>query len=225
MGSVLTRKPCYGLAEVCARWGVSEVDIANFAIGGELVLSVVVARLPVEKGKIETGEDDGQIDPPNGPGWFSGTLDLWADDAWHVVMDGSHGVSSFEVESDRYCNVRCSNDAAELIVPRERLVVRHAELVRFEAAYIEVAVETGEPSTLSSSAARGAPARYDWDEFWCETAVILHVDGMPETQAALVRQMTGWFEARGQFPDASTVKKKVNLLWRRHAEALSRTAA
>jgi hypothetical protein len=75
------------------------------------------------------------------------------------------------------------------------------------------------------AAVRGAPARYDWDEFWCEVAVMLQVEGMPETQAALVRRMTGWFAARGHCPDHSTIKKKVSLLWRRHSEALARETA
>ena len=224
MGSRVTRKPCYGLAEVCTRWAITELDIANFAIGGELKLSVVAAGLPVEDGEVDEVDEGHFVDIPTRHHWFNGTLDLWPQDAWYIVMDGSRAVNSFEVERGRYRCVRAPTDEApEFVVPRERLVVRHAELERFEAAQAEQASVPDSPAASQAVAAvRGAPARYEWDEFWCEAAMVLQIDGMPETQAALVRRMEGWFSKRGQFPDRSTIKKKVTLLWRRHEEALAR---
>ena len=226
MNSRVVRKPCYGISEVCTRWAVTELDVANFAIGRELTLSVVAARLPVEEGEVDEVDDGHFVDLPERHHWFSGTLELWPQDAWQIVMEGSAGVSSFQAEPGRYRRVSSSTDTAEFVVPRERLVVRHGELERFEAAQAaSVAVAELRLTPILVGAARGAPTRYDWDEFWCEVAVMLQVDGMPETQAALVRRMSRWFAARGQCPDHSTIKKKVSLLWRRHSEALAREKA
>ena len=62
--------------------------------------------------------------------------------------------------------------------------------------------------------------QYDWDAFWCEAAASLHMDGIPNTQAEMIRRMEAWFAARGQFPEKTTIRRKVSLLWRRiHQEA------
>lgn len=224
MAPRVLRKPCYGLAEICARWGVSEADIAHFAIAGELTLSVVVVRLPVEEGEIAEVEEGQFAKLPDRLHRFTGTLDLWPQDAWQVMTAGSQAVTAFPAGEGRYRTVTAAGDeVAELVVPRERLVIRHEEVARFEAAQAAWAAQPAPGVTAANG--RGAPARYDWDEFWCEAAVVLQIEGMPATQAALVRRMERWFAERGQFPDQSTIKKKVALLWRRHAEALARLPA
>jgi hypothetical protein len=45
---------------------------------------------------------------------------------------------------------------------------------------------------------------------------------LPEAQAEFVRQMEDWFAKRGKYPDRSTIKKKVALLWRRFHKASTR---
>jgi hypothetical protein len=226
MAPRVLRKPCYALAEICTRWGVTEADLANFAISSELTLSVVVAGLPVEDGEVEEVDDGHFVDIPHRRYRFTGTLDLWPQHAWGVIVNGAETVTAFKVDAGQYRSVRASNDDPPgILVPRERLVVRHAELERFEAAQA-AAVETAQAApTPSPAGQRGAPPRYDWDAFWCELAVMLQVEGMPPTQAAVIRRMEAWFAERGQFPDPSTVKRKVALLWRHHAEALARPAA
>lgn len=219
----ILRKPCYGLAELCQRWSVTELDIANFAIAGELTLSVVVARLPLEEGSIEEMEEGRFADIPERQHWFTGPLDLWPHDAWQVMMAGSHEVGAFRADSGRYRSLWSTSQEAERFeVVRDRLVVRHAELERFEAAQ-----EAGVPDRAVTMrvGSRGALPKYDWDEFWCEAAVSMQIDGMPASQAAMVRRMEDWFAARNQHPDRSTVKKKIALLWRRHQEALARLPA
>ncbi|MGG5823052.1 hypothetical protein [Falsiroseomonas sp. HW251] len=217
------RKPCYGLAEVRQRWGVSELDIANFAIAGELTLSIVVVRLPLEEGSIEDMGDGDWANVPDRQHFFTGPLDLGAHDAWEVMTTGSCEVRSFRADPERYRSVgwRADDDQA-LHVLRERLVVRHAELERFEAAQASAAAA---PAAPVRAVARGALPKYDWDEFWCEAAVRLQIDGMPESQAAMVRRMEEWFAARDQHPDRSTVKKKIAMLWRRYQEAVARLPA
>ncbi|WP_135468542.1 hypothetical protein [Crenalkalicoccus roseus] len=219
-GQVL-RKPCYGLAEICARWAVSEADLVHFVIAGELALSVVVVRLPVEEGLIEEVEQGRFAHLPDRVHSVTGTLDLRSPDAWEVLTAGRCAVRSFQAAEGRYRALQAAGDAApELLVARERLVIRHDEVVRFEAA--QAAYAASPAPAMAEVKGRGAPSRYDWDAFWCEAAVLLQIEGMPATQAALVRRMERWFAERGEFPDQRTIKRKVGLLWRRHAEALAR---
>jgi hypothetical protein len=224
MAPRVLRKPCYALAEICTRWGVTEADLANFALADELVLSAMVVRQPIEEGAVEEVDPRQLAHLPERHHWFSGGVELWAQDAWQIVIVGSSRVTSFRAAQNRYRRVWAPDDeAAEVVLTRDRLVVMHAELIRFEAAQggdVEVLRPAAGPASP-----RGAPARYDWDAFWCELAVMLQVEGMPPTQAAVIRRMEAWFAERGQFPDPSTVKRKVALLWRHHAEALARPAA
>ena len=72
MISRVVRKPCYGISEVCTRWAVTDLDVANFAIGRELTLSVVAARLPVEEGEVDEVDDGHFVDIPERQHWFNG---------------------------------------------------------------------------------------------------------------------------------------------------------
>ncbi len=70
---------------------------------------------------------------------------------------------------------------------------------------------------------RGARSQFDWDAFWVEVCAVVFVDGLPQSQGALVRQMDQWFaEHATKPPSTSTVKKKLIPLWRRiNPEALA----
>lgn len=223
MTAMIVRKPCYGLPEVCQRWGVSMLDIANFVIAGELTLSIVVVRLPVEEGDIEDMGHEGCNKMPDRQHWVTGQLDLWPQHAWEIITTGSCDVHAFLAEPDRYKSIgwRADDDPA-IRVTQDRLVVRHAELERFESAQSCAAAA---PATPARSVARGALPKYEWDEFWCEAAVSMQLEGMPGSQAEMTRRMEAWFARRNQYPDRSTVKKKVALLWRRYQEALARLPA
>ena len=94
-----------------------------------------------------------------------------------------------------------------------------------KAVQATAGVTTAAGPVVARSGKRGAPPKYDWDEFYCELAVSMQIDGLPESQAAIVRRMMEWFAERNQYPDLSTVKKKVALLWRRYHEALARLPA
>jgi hypothetical protein len=228
MGGRIVRKPCYGLAEVCERWGVTEQDVASFVAADELTLSIVVAGLTVEKGSIEEVDDRDWFHVPEERCQLSGAADLHQCQAWGVLMNGSETISSFKTEPGRYISIHARGEEdGTIIVSRDRLVVTHAERIRFEAAQDEIAAAAGGPARALTTvaAARGAPTKYDWDEFNCELTVTVQIYGFPESQAALVRRMLDWFAARNQYPDPSTVKKKVALLWRRYHEALARMPA
>lgn len=58
---------------------------------------------------------------------------------------------------------------------------------------------------------RHRPPKYDWDLFYAEIIRIANKpDGLPETQADLVKQMLSWFSTRfGEEPSESAVKKKI----------------
>jgi len=228
LGSRITRKPHYGIDDACRRWEISSADLAGFVIEREIVLSVVVARLPVDVGTIEDMEGGDWYRIPAGRRYLTGAVDLLPIDAWQVLTIGSHMLRSFRGECDSYIDIADrGDDSGEVLISRDQLVVRHAELVRFEAAQDEVVPPAHNPVMPGKRppASRGAPPRYDWDEFNCELVVTTQIDGFPESQAIIIRRMEQWFAARNQYPDHSTIKKKVALLWRRYHEALARLPA
>ena len=101
VGGRIVRKPCYGLAEICERWGVTESDVANFVAANELTLSVVVAGLAVEKGSIEDVNDRDWCHVPDERSYLSGAADLHQSQAWATLMNGSETISSFKAEPGR----------------------------------------------------------------------------------------------------------------------------
>jgi hypothetical protein len=71
----------------------------------------------------------------------------------------------------------------------------------------------------------GRPAEYDWDSFLME---IVHranqPDGLPDTQADLVREMLSWFSERfGAEPAESSVKQRISKIYNYLSEAKNRT--
>ena len=110
---------------------------------------------------------------------------------------------------------------------RNHLIVRHAELVRFEAAQDQSAapVAAAAPEAPVVLNGRGAPAKYKWDDFYCALAVMTHAEGIPETQTELTRRMMDWFGKQNLYPDPTTVKRKVATFWRQYHEAIARNPA
>jgi hypothetical protein len=102
-------------------------------------------------------------------------------------------------------------DAATALNAAKR---NYAEVVRFETA-------NGITPALDIIAdvvprRRGAPPQFDWDDFWVEVCHTVYVDGVPDSQGALVRRMDQWFAERMMKPPStSTLKKKLIPLWRR----------
>ncbi len=209
MGGRIVRKPCYGLAEVCERWGVTELDVANFVAANELTLSVV-AGLAVEKGSIEGMDDRNWFHVPEERCYLPGAADLR------------------KAEPARYMSITDrGEETGTIAVARERLVVRHAERVRFEAAQ-EVgaaAASSGAVPAAPQPTARGAAPRYGWDAFWAKALVSMFQDGPPATLAEYVRRMEAWFADRGEHPDSSTIRKRLNQPRRRIAPQLERRRA
>ena len=86
-------------------------------------------------------------------------------------------------------------------------------------------VKAVRPEAPSPSSNRGGrPAEYDWDTFVLEIIRRAnHPDGLPSTQADLVRDMLSWFgQTCGKEPAESAVKDRVSKIYRYANEANNR---
>jgi hypothetical protein len=195
MGCRVIRKPYYGIEEVCQRWEISQTDLAGFVIEQEIALSAIVPRVRVQFGIIEY-DDDGQGHKMlEGYKYLSGAVDLLPLDGWYTLTTNFHPIHSFKSENGTYMDIVLEKfDSSAFSVHPSELVVRHAELTRFEAA--QAAMEATPPimRTLAApqAAGRGAPAKYKWDDFYCALAVMTHAEGKgksyPGEHAAIIPQ-------------------------------------
>ena len=86
------------------------------------------------------------------------------------------------------------------------------------------AIPDSAPATQSGSsgpavATGGRPPKWDWEAFWVRLCVMIHNDGVPETQAELVRKLQDWFgKTQGDMPHESEIKKRVSKLFRAFRE-------
>ncbi len=210
----IPRKPFYRLDEICARWQMSEADIASYVVTGELTIGVVLGGLPLEYGAYEQRPSGGCVRVPLGVRHYTGLIDLLPSDAWHIIEEGQRKVSRFRAEPDHYLELAGERGSdAFFLARRTYLALNHTEVVRFEDIN-GIAPMMVVPSDTTPR--RGAPPQFDWDDFWVEVCHTVYVDGVPESQGALVRRMDQWFAERVTKPPAtSTLKKKLIPLWRR----------
>jgi len=216
------RKPFYRLDEICARWQMSEPDIASYVVTGELTIAAVLAGLHLEYGTFEERAAGNCIRVPLGSRHHTGPIDLLPSDGWHAIEEGQRKVSHFRTEPNHYLEIpRQPGVDVYFLVRRGALVLKYAEVVRFETAHGITPVAAAFPDLAPTR--RGARPQFDWDDFWVEVCHTVYVDGVPASQGALVRQMDKWFAEHATKPPAtSTVKKKLIPLWRRiNPEALA----
>lgn len=86
--------------------------------------------------------------------------------------------------------------------------------------------DLSKPNTMPQMPNRGGrPQEYDWDAFTMEIIRQANLpDGLPETQADLVRNMLLWFQSTyGQEPAESAVKSRISKIYRYLAEAKNRS--
>ncbi len=208
------RKPFYRLEEICARWQMSEWDIASYVLAEELVISAVVTGLQLDHGTLRDDAPGDVVRLPAGSRRHTGPIELTPSDGWHVIQDGERCVNQFRAAPNCYSELsRKADSDVGLVVRRVALVFGHAEIERFEAANgLNPAVV---PPVIVTSIRRGPPPQFDWDRFWVEVCHLLYVDGVPKTQGELIRRMDRWFSEHAEKPPAtSTVKKKLIPLWR-----------
>ncbi len=201
------RKPFYHFDELLVRWDMTERDVTSFVVANELTLSAIVPGVRVCHGSVEPVEH-GQVNHiPEGYRYLVGTVDLRLEDAWRVLRERSVDVSFLNAPEGAYEEVCEWNGNRALLVEHGDLVVTRTEMERFEKA---------QGINLSEDIAprRGAPPKFDWDNFWVEVCRVVHEDGLPRTQIELVGRMAAWFDAHERSsPDESTIKKKLKPLW------------
>jgi hypothetical protein len=231
MARVISRKPYYALAELCERWSLSVGDIAAYALEGELLLSIPVAALPFSVSDIDHDADGKPFHVPCGKRWHVGTIDLHRIDAFAVLEGKEMPVARFLSPAGELLEPLAENDErAQILVSRAILVVRHAEIERFEAAQaalpsVDAAVSS---PTSRGGRGRGAPCKYDWEGALCEMVVIVNDEGVPETQAELTRKMRDWF-AKTLGPDNvpcdSSIERRISRFWSRIKPDIGRPSA
>jgi hypothetical protein len=222
--SVLSnRKPFYRLDDMCRRWGVTNADIEAFVFAGELTLAAQVTSLRVERGYVELAEDGSPCRLPEEVERVTGVLDLRAEDASYILRNGYHQVFSFAAKPGHYLEIRSEvTPFATTTLTQSDLVVRRQELQRFEAAHQMTRPVIDELPARQ----RGAQPTHDWDAFWIETCRLLFFDGVPASQAALIRHLQAWFAAQGRkVPDESTLKRKLKPIWDMVAPEARRAAS
>lgn len=134
---------------------------------------------------------------PVSPDWWSGSID-WSEN--RVVRQGEpprrgvFGTISLE--------------------PYEAI-----EDIQISTAELKVAIVGGDLNRngnkgRNAGAPRGRPPKYNWPEFYAEIAVLADLDGLPERQAELERQMAEWCQEKwGQEPSESEIRKHVSPIY------------
>jgi len=201
----LPPRPFHSLSDIAIRWGVMPIDIIGWAADGLLALSIAVLPTKTASSRI-----------------LCDLVEIAAIDV--LPLFRPNGARSENVTIRR---ARAKGDAewewigepaAEIVITAPDVLVTRAESERFERAH---GLHTGGSGQDLQTLRRrppgpGAPPRYDWDMFFAALTRRIFVQGVPSTQAELVREMLDWFEKQNDqhAPDESTVRRKVAMVWR-----------
>jgi hypothetical protein len=196
------------VTDTAIRWQVPVLDIAGWAIDGEIALSAV---LPT----VETA--DKQI--------ASGIVEI--DGADVVALFRRDGASRKPALVRRFRRSKKADwewiarptdgvavTAADVIILRKEFERCERAWGLFDASGADNA--TKGPSPTKRTAGPGAPPKHDWDAFARAIARRVHDHGMPVSQGELVRNMMDWFAGLMDFtqPDERTVRRKVSAIWK-----------
>lgn len=124
-------KSYFTLPEVITRWSMSETDFAYLAEDDQLLLSIRVFGLALEFGDYEETKEGERFSLPREQSYFSGLLDLHADDVFQLFRDGEVQVTYFRTPRSDYACLR--DPRSELTVRKRDLLLRRDERDRFEA--------------------------------------------------------------------------------------------
>lgn len=196
------------VADTAIRWQVAPLDIAAWAIDGEIALSAV---LPA----VETA--DKQI--------ASGIVEI--DGADVVALFRRDGSPRKSTVIRRFRRAKTSewdwivHPADGVILTAADVIILRREFERCERAW--GLFQSGRDSIVDGGTGMrkrlpgpGAPPKHDWDAFAGAVARRVHEQGMPASQGELVRDMMEWFADREatQTPDERTVRRKVSAIWK-----------
>ena len=202
------------LADLCERWGLKHSHICPLALDQNLTFSIGLSLVRADVGTWEQADDDQWFRIPGGTKRLTGIYDLSRNDAWSVIKFGQHKIDSVvSPEPDGYIEFQSGYDSTEIMVDSDDLLIRREEVERFEKRH--ATPEKSERQTTAPRGGPGSPQKYDWDAFWIEVCRRVHDDGLPTTQAAMVRELQDWFDSNADVsPDPSTIKKKLTRLWK-----------
>lgn len=194
----LPNRVIYTLTEAAARWNCHIADIAEWAMSGQLDITIAI---PPTRFGAEILSDLVVIAPGDilamfrrcGTGPREGVIR-------RVRMPGGGEWKHIPLPD------------AGLRVTRDDLLIQAGTLARFEE-------EHGVFRRVNSNPTKS----YDWEGFYGALILRLFQRGLPEKQGDLVGEMLDWFIANstdGDAPDESTVRKRVSPILRMlHAEA------
>lgn len=134
-------------------------------------------------------------------------------DLWQLFRSGN------PLPSVQVRRVRAPGSTAwgRVVDPKEGLAITIAD-VHVTAAAVD-RFERGTVATTASAGWRGKggrPPTRDWDALYGWAARRVHDQGLPASQAELVREALDWLGAQGDdaLPDESTVRRKLAGFWR-----------
>jgi len=201
----LPPRPFHSLSDIAIRWGVMPIDIVGWAADGLLALSIAVLPTKTASSRI-----------------LCDLVEIAAIDV--LPLFRPNGARSENVTIQR---ARAKGEAdwewlgeptGGIVITSPDVLITRAEIEHFERAH---GLQTGGDGQEMQVLRRrlpgpGAPPRYNWDMFFAALTRRIFVQGLPPTQAELVREMLDWFQAEGgdQTPDESTVRRKVATIWR-----------
>src|SRR5581483_7657417 len=176
------------VADIAIRWQVTSLDIAGWAIDGEISLSAVLPTIDTTDKQVASGI---------------------------VEIDGADVVALFRREggSRKPALVRrfrrtkkaewewIARPADGVAVAAADVIILRSEFERCERAWGLFDTRSAENTALASPSPKrapgpGAPPKHDWDAFAGTIARRVHDHGMPVSQGELVRDMMEWFAGR-----------------------------
>ncbi len=187
----------YTLQEVTARWGGNIADVSGWAAAGKFHIMTGI-------GLVRCGEEivAGRvaISPMNLMPLFRRCGTGPTEGVVRRIMTGDK--SQWQIITDPVGGVTVA--VADMMIMAD-------EVERFEEkCALFRRVDRGGGGT-------GPAAKYDWDGFYIRMIVMIHDNGLPETQSELVGQMQEWFVEKaidGDVPDESTIRRRISPIWR-----------
>ncbi len=196
---MLPLRSFHSLTEVAARWSVTPFDVIGWSTDGLLALSIALP--PVKTGPADTLSGLVDVEAPHVLPLFrrDGAPSPTVTIRWVRANGGLHWITE---------------PAEGVLITAADVLVKRTEVERFEAQH-GIFSGSRKPDGRQRGGP-GVPPRYDWDAFYAALTRRIHENGVPATQAELVREMLAWFESQDidHAPDESTVKRKITVVWR-----------
>lgn len=194
----LPPRPFYSPFEVATRWECDVADIIDWAVAGHLHILVLIPPCTIGgrifSDVVEVAPSDihlllRRFDRSSGKVRIM-RLRYPGEPEWTVAVEGEEGLMTGQLD----------------------LLIAADDIAAFEGLYVGSA----------RGGSSGTSGKYDWDG--CMAAMLIHARdyGLPANQAELIGVMQEWFVAhspRGEAPDESTIRKRLNPIWQRIRDA------